>query len=512
MLNTALPRLARRAREHPLLALAAFGVAAAMQFWATQVLVSGELPDRFAAGEGEELVLAGLGNDPRLLSLEERGGLDVRFDRARLAPPTAALLQQLGVALPSGEGSLAWISGAGEEAPSLLEVAPAEGAAPRQLVLRTLPSLADGVARLELEADAPLTVSLATALVPGQAAAPRRLLLGQTELKVDGALPVQVQVPAGSPLRLALSLAGPQALAGLTPGSLREGREGRKADGGLALASLGLRRGDAPYAGFACAAAPGAWLWRGSASLARGDCAGAARLRLLAVELKPGEVATQLAGSGWLWADGRPASAHLLARLTANPALAVLLVMADGVLAAWLALALLNLRRRGRYRVFISYRRGDSAGHAGRLTRCLEESLGQDAVFFDVDDIAPGTPFGPHIVDRIAAAEAVLAVISQYWLAASDEKSSRRRLDEPEDWVRRELETALTQGKRVIPVLVGGARMPTEAELPTSLKALAGLNAVLIEEAHFERDVEALAEVLDEGAAAAPTPDPAGSA
>jgi TIR domain-containing protein len=491
---SALPRLLRRAREHPLLALAAFAVAAAAQFWATQVLVSGDLPDRLAAGEGEELVLSGLGTDPRLLSLEERGGLDVRFDRARLAPATAALLQQLGIAAPAGEGPLAWIGGAGEEAPSILEVAPAEEGGARQLVLRTLPSLAGGVARVELEADAPLTVSLATALVPGQATAPRRLFLGQTELKVDGALPLQVMVPAGSPLRLALSLGGPEAVASLTPGSLREGREG---ESGLALASLGLRRGNGLYASFACAAAPGAWLWLGSASLARGDCAGAAALRLVAVELKPGEVAARLAGSGWLWADGRPASAHLLARLTANSALAALLLVADGVLAAWLALALLNLRRRGRYRVFISYRRGDSAGHAGRLTRCLEESLGQDAVFFDVDDIAPGTPFGPAIIGRIHAAEVVLAVISQYWLTASDEKTGKRRLDDSGDWVRRELETALTQGKRVIPVLVGGVRMPTEADLPTSLNALAGLHAVLIEEANFERDVETLAEALD---------------
>jgi len=505
MLITALPRLARHAQDHPLLALAAFIIAAAAQFWASQVLVGGELPERLAASEGEELVLAGLGDDPRLLSLEERGSLDVRFDRARLAPATAALLQQLGIAAPAAEGPLAWIGGAGEEAPSLLELAPGDGGSPRRLILRTLPSLAAGVTRLELEADAPLAVSLASALVPGQAAAPRRLLLGETQLKVDGALPVQVWVAAGQPLRLALTLADPEATAALTPGSLREGREH---EAGLLLAGLGLRRGEAPYASFACAGQPAAWLWRGARALARGACPDGAALRVVAVDLKPGEVAVKLAGSGWLWADGQPGSPHLLARLTANPALAALLLVADAVLAAWLALALLNLRRGGRYRVFISYRRGDSAGHAGRLTRCLEEALGRDAVFFDVDDIAPGMPFGPHIVDRIRAAEAVLAVISQHWLAAAD-AAGHRRLDDPGDWVRRELETALVEGKRLIPVLVGGARMPAEADLPASLAPLAGLNAVVIEEAHFERDVVALAEALDHPA---PTPVPLPSA
>lgn len=496
MFATALPRLARRAKEHPLLALAAFVAGAAAQFWASQILVAGELPELLAARAGEEMVLAGLGEDPRLLSLEERGHLDVRFDSARLAPATAALLQQLGIAVPAAEGPLAWIGGAGEDAPSLLEVVPGVDGSPRRLTLRPLPSLAAGVARLELEADAPMAVSLASALVPGQAAAPRRLLLGETEVRMDGALPLQVEVPAGKPLRLAL--AEPEA--GLTPGSLREDRAG---ESGLALAAVGLRRGEAPYASFACAAKPGAWLWRGAGTLRGGDCGGAPAIRLAALQLKPDELAARLSGSGWLWAEGRAVSPHLLARLTANPALAAALLVADALLAAWLALALLNLRRRGRYRVFVSYRRGE--GYAGRLTRCLEEALGRDAVFLDLDDIAPGTPFGPRIVERIQAAEAVLAVISQRWLTVTD-AAGKPRLDDPKDWVRRELETALAQGKRLIPVLVGGARMPSESELPASLATLAGLNASVIEEAHFERDVEALAEALERPAPTAALP------
>src|SRR5574338_674755 len=493
----ALPRLLRRAREHPVLAAGAFALAAAAQFWASQILVSGELPDALTAGEGEELVLAGLGDDPRLLSLEERGGLDVRFDRARPSPATAALLQQLGVPLPAGEGPVAWIGGAGSDLPSLLEVAPGEGGTPRVLRLRPLPSLAGGVARLELEADGPLAVRLASALVPGQPASPRRLRLGDAELTMDGALPLQFQVPAGVPLRLALTPETEKGIS-LTGGSLREGREGEP---GLAMAGLGLRRGEGGYQGYACGARPAAWLWRGAHSLGRGQCAGGTPLRLTAVELKPDTVAAKLAGSGWLWADGQPASPSVLARLGANPALAVLLVAADAALAAWLVLALLNLRRQGRYRIFISYRRTDSAGHAGRLKDCLKDCLGERSAFLD-DDITAGTPFGPLIVARIQAAEVVLAVISQHWLGATDKKTGRRRLDDPDDWVRRELETALELGKRLVPVLVGGAKMPGEADLPDSLKSLAGLDAALIEDAHFERDAEALAEALDRSAGA----------
>src|SRR5574337_1454458 len=176
MLAGVLPRLLRRAQERPLLAMAAFLAAAGAQFWASQILVSGELPDRLAATAGEELVLAGLGAEARLLSLEARGSLDVRFDRAALAAPTALLLQQAGAALPAGEGPVAWISASGDAAPSVLEVARGEGdAGLTRLVLRPLPSLADGAARLELEADGPLAVTLGRALVPGQPAPRKRL-------------------------------------------------------------------------------------------------------------------------------------------------------------------------------------------------------------------------------------------------------------------------------------------------------------------------------------------------
>ena len=104
-------------------------------------------------------------------------------------------------------------------------------------------------------------------------------------------------------------------------------------------------------------------------------------------------------------------------------------------------------------RVFISYRREDSGYPAGWLFDQLAASLGADRVFKDVDSIEPGEDFAEVISDAVSSC-AVLAVIGDRWLAAADEDG--RRLDDPGDFVRLEIEAALTRGVRVIPVLVGG--------------------------------------------------------
>ncbi|MBL8447564.1 MAG: toll/interleukin-1 receptor domain-containing protein, partial [Zoogloeaceae bacterium] len=213
-----------------------------------------------------------------------------------------------------------------------------------------------------------------------------------------------------------------------------------------------------------------------------------------------------LAGHAWRWEDGRLAGGSMLSRLLAQPAGLTLLGLGDGLLALWLAVALVSWRRQGRYRVFISYRRGDTAGHAGRLRDSLEEVLGQNAVFLDLSNLAPGTPFAPALEGRIRAAECMLVVIGRDWLTARDE-AGLRRLDDAGDWVRREIEIGLARNKRLIPVLVAGADMPDEAMLPTTLRPLAGLQAFVIEEAHFQRDAEALAEALDAPAAPAAAAD-----
>src|SRR5688572_4986062 len=120
---------------------------------------------------------------------------------------------------------------------------------------------------------------------------------------------------------------------------------------------------------------------------------------------------------------------------------------------------------------FMSYRREDAPGHAGRLADRLLDRFGHGSVFMDVDSIEAGADFTEEIARSIAASEAVLVVIGPGWLAARTSSGSRR-LDEQDDFVCREIEAAFSSDVRVIPVLVGGAQMPAEAELPSSIGAL----------------------------------------
>ena len=141
-------------------------------------------------------------------------------------------------------------------------------------------------------------------------------------------------------------------------------------------------------------------------------------------------------------------------------------------------------------KVFVSYRRDDSAGFAGRLTDALERRFGADSVFRDVDDIAAGADFGVVIEQALQQVQAVLVVIGPRWLDARDERG--RRLDDPGDYVRREVELALASGKPVIPVLVGGATMPTAEALPPTLRGLANRNALALGDAGWGADLARL--------------------
>ena len=141
--------------------------------------------------------------------------------------------------------------------------------------------------------------------------------------------------------------------------------------------------------------------------------------------------------------------------------------------------------------VFLSYRRADSAGHAGRIFDRLAARLGHERVFMDVDGIEPGADFVDRIEQTLARARVVLVVIGPGWLDASLEGSTRR-LDDSGDHVRREVELALERSDRVIPVCVQGAAMPTEAQLPASLAALARRSASIIDDSRFDADVDHL--------------------
>lgn len=145
-------------------------------------------------------------------------------------------------------------------------------------------------------------------------------------------------------------------------------------------------------------------------------------------------------------------------------------------------------------RVFVSYRRDDSAGFAGRLTDALEQRLGAGTVFRDVDDIQPGADFEAVIARGLDQVRAVIVVIGPGWLDATID--GRRRLDRPDDFVRREIEQALSSGKPVVPVLVGGAAMPLADALPPALRGLANRQALVLGDASWSADLARLEAVL----------------
>lgn len=145
--------------------------------------------------------------------------------------------------------------------------------------------------------------------------------------------------------------------------------------------------------------------------------------------------------------------------------------------------------------IFISYRRDDSAGYAGRLFDNLARQFGRDRVFMDIETLEPGVDFVNGIDQAIASCAAVIAMIGPQWIEAR-ERDGRRRLDNPNDFIRLEIASALQRDVRVIPVLVHKAAMPAEEALPEPLKPLARLQAFDISDNRWDFDVERLAEVI----------------
>ncbi len=147
--------------------------------------------------------------------------------------------------------------------------------------------------------------------------------------------------------------------------------------------------------------------------------------------------------------------------------------------------------------IFISYRRDDSEGEAGRLYDDLIRIFGFEAVFMDVSDIHPGKDFRQAIDDNVAKCAVLLAMIGPGWATIQD-ASGTRRLDQPNDFVRLEIASALRRGIDVIPILVHGARMPSAADLPENLQSLAYRNCVELTHTRWNSDVEVLSRTLRE--------------
>ena len=139
--------------------------------------------------------------------------------------------------------------------------------------------------------------------------------------------------------------------------------------------------------------------------------------------------------------------------------------------------------------IFISYRRDDAEGEAGRLFDDLTAKFGADSIFMDVMDIKPGRDFRKVIDENVSSCGVLLAMIGKGWINATDE-AGRRRLDDPQDFVRLETVSALKRDIPVIPVLVHGASMPLAEQLPEELKELAYRKAVELTHARWESDIE----------------------
>ncbi|QID17438.1 SUMF1/EgtB/PvdO family nonheme iron enzyme [Nitrogeniibacter mangrovi] len=150
------------------------------------------------------------------------------------------------------------------------------------------------------------------------------------------------------------------------------------------------------------------------------------------------------------------------------------------------------MRKPGSGNVFINYRRDDSAGWAGRLHDRLARVLPSRRVFIDVEGIEGGEAFARLLDAQVARCDVFLALIGSHWLDLAD-ADGRRRIDDPNDFVRIEIASALRRdGVYVIPVLVDEAPVPNAEALPEDLRPLVEHNAVEISRENFDRDADRL--------------------
>ena len=144
--------------------------------------------------------------------------------------------------------------------------------------------------------------------------------------------------------------------------------------------------------------------------------------------------------------------------------------------------------------IFISYRREDCTGYAGRIEDALERAFGVGTVFRDMRDIAAGESFADVIKSGLTSARVVLVLIGPRW--SGEGSDGTRRIDQQEDFVRLEVATALASECKVVPVLLSGAELPREEDLPESLRALTQRQALNLHEASWDADMARLIRAL----------------
>lgn len=149
--------------------------------------------------------------------------------------------------------------------------------------------------------------------------------------------------------------------------------------------------------------------------------------------------------------------------------------------------------------LFISYRRTDSSDVTGRLYDRLEAHFGKERLFKDVDSVPLGVDFRQYIKKNVTVCSAMVVVIGQRWLGQEEDNTkSRNRLQDPNDFVRIEIETALKRDIPIVPVLVQGATIPPEEALPTSVQDLRYRNGISLRpDPDFHRDVQRLIDALE---------------
>ena len=152
--------------------------------------------------------------------------------------------------------------------------------------------------------------------------------------------------------------------------------------------------------------------------------------------------------------------------------------------------------------IFLSYRREDAAPYARLLQFQLSERFPHARVFMDLDSIEPGLDFAEVIRDAVGSSAVLVALIGRQWATVADEEG-RRRLDDPDDYVRFEVQTALERGVRVIPVLVDAARPLRQQQLPAELHKLARLNALELSYGRYQYDSDRLLDLIQRVLAAA---------
>jgi hypothetical protein len=147
--------------------------------------------------------------------------------------------------------------------------------------------------------------------------------------------------------------------------------------------------------------------------------------------------------------------------------------------------------------IFISYRREDTIGLTGRIFDRLKVHFGLDSIMMDIDSIPYGADFREYIANAIDQCSVMLVVIGDKWFGTGNDGNSRR-IDDVRDFVRLELETALNSNLTLIPVLIGSRPMPTEEELPQTIKSFAYKNAIQIDPGRdFHHHMDRLIQTLE---------------